>query len=140
MTTWRMLTNSSYSSFYVLWGLLLTFELILNIGIIVFSILLIVLFRKRRHTFPRLYIIINVAWTVFVLIDLLAAHLLFRSSSIQPEPLSPNLISNIVAAIVWCFYVGYSYRVKATFTERLQGVRNEALAAVTHDSSEDEID
>ncbi len=128
MTSWRLLTDSSYNNFYFLWGLLLTFELIINIGMVVLSILLIVLFRKRQHTFPRLYIIINVVWTVLVLLDMLAAHLMFRSSSITPENEYYNLIGNIVAAIVWCFYVGYSNRVKATFTERLQRTENEARA------------
>jgi hypothetical protein len=120
LSTWRTLISQSSTVLNALWGFLLVFELMVNLTMIVFSVFLIFLFRKRRHTFPKLFITTGAIWAGVVGFDLVAAQLLIRGSPVTPEPVSPGVIGEIVVTVLWCFYLAYSARVKATFTESLQ--------------------
>ena len=116
LSVWRTLAASGSQA--VLLVLLSVFELAVNVGGLVFSILLILLFRGRRHTFPRLFVAINLAWALAIVVDLVAGSILLESYAEAEEAGTPGQVQGLVAHVAWCLYVSRSKRVRATFTAR----------------------
>jgi len=119
-------------------GLLVTIviEMICNVALIVFALLLIVMFFTRRHTFPRFFI----AYFVFTLAvtggDLLVLHLLpYPGAEVEASDLG-ELTRLAIYTVIWSLYFIKSKRVKATFTRRrkntappqgVEGARRDAI-------------
>jgi hypothetical protein len=118
---WIALTTPGAEEYHALWQPLLIFELLLNLLLIVFSVLMVILFFQKRYTFPKVY-------TLFMLASFLGQALDFMICQGIPflhEQQTPNdktrLIGNGVGVLIWALYFAKSRRVKLTFTKTLSG-------------------
>ena len=118
--TWSLLTTFGSSKYNPLWAPLLLFELAANLVQLVFSLLLLVLFFKRRSSFPRVAMLVLPAAIVLQIGDLMLSGSL--SGSVPGMKLTPGDISKAVgsamSAMAWMAYLLHSRRVKATFVRR----------------------
>ncbi|MFD1003341.1 DUF3857 domain-containing protein [Ohtaekwangia kribbensis] len=116
---------------YTLVGLTI-FELVYNITIVVFAVLLIVLFFERRSSLPKLIIIyfwLNVAISV---IDTLIGWKYF-SDITQRNEMFKTVFRNLIAAAIWIPYFNTSTRVRETFVER-SGTSDDSSEIISSDS------
>lgn len=112
---WHILTNPGGVSYNPLWGPMLIFELLSQISIVIFSLLLLVLFFQKRRVFPRWYIALIVFNMLFVAMDIAGVHLLGVSSPASTAIRVRNITSVIAGCCIWLPYMLVSKRVKATF-------------------------
>ena len=116
---WDILTNSESEAYHALWAPLLTYEIIGNLIFILASVILLVFFFQKHHSFPKLMIIYLATNLVFVGIDFFAADLI-PAVAAEPAPESTiELIRTLVGAAIWIPYFKNSVRVRNTFTKRL---------------------
>ena len=102
---------------YWLYGFILL-EQVYNFILLPFSVLMIVLFFKRRTSLPRL-ISIYYAITCFVTIaDTVVAFQLDNALTSQ-QSYFRNMISGILGVLIWIPYFHFSSRVKETFVRRV---------------------
>lgn len=110
VSTWTNYIDS-YNEFPFLIGGLYFFELLLNIGMIVFAILLIIMMHQRRKSFPILFVWFRIYCLVGLIIDtIIMAQLVGLDTSDYSD-----LFKTIVGAAIWIPYMLYSQRVKNTF-------------------------
>ncbi|HJW11212.1 MAG TPA: DUF3857 domain-containing protein [Albitalea sp.] len=111
---WANLTTVGSASYHPLWAPLLLFELAINLGLIVFSLLLLVLFFQKRRSVPRVFIGFVAAVFVAEALDLAA-------SASVPAVGGPDakdwdeLVRSGLSLAIWGSYFSVSRRVKATF-------------------------
>ncbi len=115
-SAWQNLTgNDALSPYLIPW---LLFELVGNIGLLVVSIALLVLFVRKRTSVPVVYLGYAVFTVLFLGLDGIGAAL------IQTEDVAPStrenaqLLRAIVVTALWGSYFMLSERVKATFVRR----------------------
>jgi len=101
---------------YLLWTLV-SFELVYNILITIFNVLLIVLFFQRRTSLPKLISIYFLASFIFLLADsVFAAQLLVVGEELPDySTLWSDAGRSFIAALIWVPYFLTSERVKNTF-------------------------
>ncbi|AEL26729.1 DUF2569 family protein [Cyclobacterium marinum] len=97
----------------------LAFELIFNILLIVFSVLLIILFYTRRTSTPKLMILFYVVNLAAILIDTVMTE-----DNISLE--NRALIQAFVGAAIWIPYFFFSERVKSTFCKTRRNIEPES--------------
>lgn len=94
-------------------------ELVVNVAFLVFSVLLIYLFIKRRSSVPRLMVIFYAVNFGFILLDYLLVQALSLPVAGTSETVR-SITTALVGAAIWIPYFNVSERVKATFVEQLQ--------------------
>jgi len=94
-------------------------ELVVNVAFLVYSVLLIFLFTRRRSSVPRLMILFYAVNCCFVVLDYLLAQHLNLHMSDAAESIR-DITSGILGAAIWIPYFCLSGRVKATFVKQLQ--------------------
>ncbi|WP_421921143.1 DUF3857 domain-containing protein [Marinifilum sp.] len=102
-------------------GSLYFYELMFNMGIIIFAIFMIVLMHKKRTTFPKLYIYFRVAILAGIILDNIWSAEIAGFESIDENALTRSIIS----AAIWIPYMMKSQRVKETFVKRLKKEQTE---------------
>lgn len=114
---WTHLTTAGGTAYHAMWAPVLLFELGANLAKIVFSVMLAVLFFKKRRSTPYVYIgflggsgLLNAADLI------LAGFIPAAASSISPKDWSALSII-AVSFVVWSSYFMVSQRVKATFVK-----------------------
>lgn len=114
--SWEALTSKDSSLYHVLWGPLITMEVLGTLVFTVFPILLLILFFKKKYNFPKLMIIFYLSNTIFVLLDHFISQTipLVASLEVDPETIK-NLVSSLSASAIWVPYFFLSKRVKETF-------------------------
>jgi transglutaminase-like putative cysteine protease len=117
--TWAALTTFGGASYHALWAPLLLVELVANLGQLVFAILLLVLFFRRRTCFPKLMIGFYIASAALQGADLMMSSLVPAISVTSKE--YGTLVRVIVTSAIWTTYLVRSQRVKATFVRRYRG-------------------
>lgn len=113
--TWAQLTIVGASAYHAMWAPLLLFELAANLGLLVFSLLLLVMFFQKRRGVPRLYITVLVASVAVQFIDMGLAQLIPAAAEGVTHKEWGELARGVLAAAVWGSYFHVSERVKATF-------------------------
>jgi len=113
---WNALTSKASEAYHPLWGPLLTAELLTNIFLIVFSILVAVLFFQRRHLTVTLFVILLVLYPLIAIVDYLVTQQIPAVAARPNFTVGPTIARGIIAAFVWVSYFRMSRRVKATFT------------------------
>jgi Protein of unknown function (DUF2569) len=124
--TVQFLSDPSSSAYIGGYSGLLKFELVGQIVLLAADILLINLFFRRRHEFPRSYVAFLLAILIFATIDYgLVAFALAHSAQGLQKTLDETMSGQssqigraVVAAVVWGSYMVKSKRVKATFTKQ----------------------
>lgn len=116
LDNWSALTTFGNANYSALWAPAMIFEMAADLGLLVFSILLVVLFFKRRSSFPRLAIVVLVAGLAAQIMDVGLSGLL-PTLSITPKDMA-LIVRTAVAVAIWWAYLVQSRRVKATFVRR----------------------
>lgn len=102
---------------------ILVMELIVNTAYLVFSVLLIFMFLKRRSSVPRLMTIYYGASLAFIVLDYAMISMLGLEAGSGADS-AKEIWRAFVAAAIWVPYFNLSHRVKATFVERLHPVEH----------------
>jgi transglutaminase-like putative cysteine protease len=113
--TWRLLTSPVSDAYHPLWAPAILFELAANTVMAVFAVVIVLLFVKRRFSFPFVLQAYLVAAVVVHVID---ASLVAMIPETASEFDYRDLGRAIVSGITWISYVRCSKRVKSTFVER----------------------
>lgn len=114
---WALVTSYGSASYHALWAPLLLFELVCNLGMLVFATLIIVMFLQRRSAFPRLAIAFYVVGFVFQSADSLVSTALPDVTFEAKEFV--RLASAAIGTALWSAYLTVSRRVRSTFVRRL---------------------
>jgi len=121
LSLWQEITNVASISYNPLLAFSLVFEIIGNIGTFIYSILIIALFINRRTSLPRLITFFYSGNLAFILLDVaLVSQLHLENNSLGAEIISP-----LVACLIWIPYFNISERVKETFVNRLSAPETE---------------
>jgi hypothetical protein len=115
--TWETLTTPGGEAYNVVWGPLLVFEIIGNLGFVGASLYLLVLFLNRSRLFPRVYIGYTVANLFFILGDAWLTSFALIDQPIFDEETMGEFLRALVVTLVWVPYMFKSKRVKNTFVE-----------------------
>ncbi len=75
---WLMLTSPGSEFFHALWAPILIFKLVVNISVICFSILIIVLFFKKKQNFTLIFIVFGISYLVFSLINFFSMQVIYK--------------------------------------------------------------
>jgi transglutaminase-like putative cysteine protease len=116
--TWTALLNQGNYGLFMF----VLIEHVYNIINIIFSVMLVFLFYKRRSSVPRL---ITIYYLTSCLVQLLDAYAAIHYGSIS-SIYSKELIQSIVTSAIWVPYFNISSRVKETFVNRSDNYVNEA--------------
>ncbi len=111
---WTRLTDAASDIYNPVQAVLLIFELAGNIGFLVFSILLLILFHQRRTSLPRLMVYFYGANFLFLFFDSA-----FTAMYKLGEPDGQGIFRSLIGAAIWIPYFLKSERVKRTFTQNL---------------------
>ncbi len=115
-STWQNLTgNDAVSPYLIPW---LLFELVGNIGLLVVSIGLLVLFVRKRTSVPMVYLGYSVFTVIFLGLDLIVASLIQIEDAAPSTRENAELLRAMVVTVLWGSYFMLSERVKATFVHR----------------------
>lgn len=124
-STWSILfsTSENYTlAFYML------FELIFNSIFLIFSILVVVLFFKKRTIAPRLIIIFMAVTLLIAIIDSILGIYFSPIPATGPEKqeFKLEIIKKVIQCLIWIPYFIYSRRVEETFTKTRKPLLEEA--------------
>jgi hypothetical protein len=118
MVVWQgLLNNASLSPFFIPMMLV---ELVLSLGLLVFSILLPVLFFQRRTSLPRIYVGCAALLGIYAVLELLATDLIPEVRAQVSAVDRGTWARTLVSVVLWSSYFLLSKRVRATFTRRRQ--------------------
>lgn len=124
---WSMLEDNLGSEMLFI----ISFEMIVNVALIVMALFLTALFFTRRHTLPRFFI----AYFIFALVVHVADLLIIQLLSIPGIEVAASDIQDVVRSAIfvsiWSLYFIKSERVKSTFTRRRGHRESLALNEVT---------
>ncbi len=115
---WLNLTSRTGEAYNPLWAPMLLFELAGNLGLLVFTGLLVLLLFKRRTSFPTVYILYSVAAIAFLTADRALMQLVPTIEEKLKIDLTRDLVRAAVFAVIWSFYLKRSVRSRSTFTRR----------------------
>ena len=115
---WNALTVPGSNSYHWLWQPVVMFELSANICWFVFALLMLVLFFKKRHAFPKLYIIYFFTTLSLNLVDYFVADCIPAVAKNADISDKKEIIQYGVTVCIWSFYLMKSQRVKNTFVEK----------------------
>lgn len=121
---WAVLTTAGSSGYHSMWGPLLVFELVANLALLVASLVVLVLFFKKRSSLPRMYIGFMVSAVIVQLVDIGVLSAIRAMGAELPASPGENatFARTVIGAMIWCTYFVKSERVKMTFIERLRPV------------------
>ncbi|MBN8576026.1 MAG: DUF3857 domain-containing protein [Cytophagales bacterium] len=113
-SNWRILTDPAYGAYNVELGIFILVEMIFNVALLFYSIVLVFLFFKRRSNVPILAAAFYGINFLFILLDAIAGS---AYSEMDNETLR-SIGRSMIAAAIWIPYFLISGRSKGTFTER----------------------
>jgi transglutaminase-like putative cysteine protease len=111
--TWGALTTPGAARYDAAWAPLLMFELVGNITLLVFSVLVVWLYYGRKRQFPTVFSWVIVLSWLFVMADSLLTGLVPLP---DPDPVNwAGDFGRLIIALVWVQYMRRSVRVRNTF-------------------------
>jgi transglutaminase-like putative cysteine protease len=113
--SWHSLTDPSGGAYHGLWAPLLIFELLVNLTLMGFPVLLIILFFQRRKTFPPLFVLFLLFALITTTFDEFGSRVIPAVAKQNSSVVSRELIQSYMACAIWIPYMLVSKRVKATF-------------------------
>jgi hypothetical protein len=124
--SWAMLTPFGSEGYHALWAPVLLFELVSQIGIFVFAILLTILFFGRRSSVPALYIGFQLISTVQLIVDQVLVNSI--PQAVLGAGNAGQATGTVIGAMIWIGYFMKSERVRNTFVVRLGADRTRVPA------------
>ena len=115
--TWEVLTTPGSEVYHALWAPLLILELVGNVLFIAAALVLLLLFFKRSHRFPGLFIAYIVLNVLFILSDAWLGSLVLTDEPIFDPDTAREFFRSLVGGVVWVPYMLVSKRVRNTFVE-----------------------
>jgi len=112
---WSALTTPGTEAYHPLWAPVLIFELVGNIALIVFSVIVAVFFFQKRRIVPKIVIALFLANLIFVAVDYPFSRLIPAVASQKDMESMKELARALLACVVWVPYFLVAKRVKATF-------------------------
>ena len=113
--TWQAITDPNSAQFIPYVGMLISFEILVNISFLLMGIALLYLFFTKHKLFPKAYIGFSIISVSLLLIDAWASTLVFPDMPMFDAETAGELARGLVAAAIWIPYMLVSKRVKATF-------------------------
>lgn len=116
---WSLFKNAGYENANAL-SLLIGFELTINLALLVYAVLLIILYFKKRTSLPKLIIILYAASLIFPILDLILYNALFPQELMDAsddQESYTQISRGFISAAIWIPYFLVSKRVKNTFTK-----------------------
>ena len=131
---WQEITNPAAAAYKPVLAIVLVAEVIINVALLVFCILLIVLFFRKRTSLPKLMSFYYAASLIFVIADtaIVQAYSLGTGSNVYRE-----VFSGFMAAAIWIPYFNLSSRVKETFINRLGNAAENELNSVAETQAQE---
>ncbi len=113
---WTNLTTFGSEAYHAMWAPTLLFELIAQLGLIVFGILIVILFFRGRSSVPKIYIAFQLSAAAQLLIDMALVHSIPQAAETSFDP---RTIGALIGTVIWIAYFLTSFRVRNTFVARL---------------------
>jgi hypothetical protein len=113
--SWKILTTPGTAAYHPMWAPSIIFELLGNIAVLVFSIVLAVLFFQKRSVLPKVitaFFLLNLA---FVIVDFLLANSIPAIANQGNQAPLGEIFRSIILCLIWIPYFLISKRVKGTF-------------------------
>jgi hypothetical protein len=113
--TWIALTSRDSESYDPLWAPVIVSELVVNLVFLGLAVVVLVLFFRRKRSFPKFVIALYLAHLIWEI----GLALVFRHIPATEEAGTSSLVDAIGLAIgcaIWIPYFLVSKRVRATFT------------------------
>jgi transglutaminase-like putative cysteine protease len=118
LDSWLNMTSRTGDAYNPLWAPLLLAELACNLGLLVFSLLLVALFFKRRSSFPNVYIFYSIGAIVFLSADLAILHAIPSADQKVVTEMTHEVVRGAISFLIWSIYLKRSVRARSTFTKR----------------------
>jgi len=112
---WDALTDPVSADYREMYLPTLMFEWLYNCAMLIFSVMLLIMYFKKRAWFRNGTIIVIAVTLVGILIDNALAYDLVDDKNSKPGEAFQDIIRGTVAALVWIPYMISSRRVRATF-------------------------
>ncbi|MCP4162675.1 MAG: DUF2569 domain-containing protein [Deltaproteobacteria bacterium] len=109
---WNRLTSVDSELYNIFWTPTIYFELVGNLLIATFTILIIVKYLKKRKNTPRFMIILYTANFLFILFDYIICNFLLELEQVN---LNMDIIRSLLICFIWIPYFILSKKVKSTF-------------------------
>lgn len=114
---WMLLTTVGQTSYNSLWAPVLLFELAANLGLLVFSVLLMILFFQRRSSVPLVFLAFQGTALYIGILDQVVAGLIPAVEHEASGSGWAQVIRQTLALAIWGSYFMISRRVKSTFVK-----------------------
>jgi len=109
---WHNLTSPKSEFYGPYHAPLLLFELIGNLTILALAIVVLILYLRKRRTFPHLFIVFLLLNACVLLVDFIGAY---NVPLLVKENDAKELIQGVFRCAIWIPYTLVSKRVRATF-------------------------
>lgn len=116
LDTWESLTTAGTESYVAWYAPLISMEVVGNTLLFLGSLLLALLFFKRKRAFPGLFIALMLFMLAFNSVDTWAAGQLIKSEPTETVSEWSQITMILIQAAIWIPYMLLSRRVKLTFT------------------------
>jgi len=112
---WRAVTTPGSPAYHPLFGPLISGEMVANVVLLVWALVLLYLFFTKRRAFPRAMIAFLIVRVAIQMADIfVASSIPVAAGSIGPRVYG-SLAGNLLVVLVWVPYFLKSRRVAATF-------------------------
>jgi len=112
---WRAVTTPGSPAYHPLFGPLIIGEMVANVVLLVWALVLLYLFFTKRRAFPRAMIAFLIVRVAIQMADIfVASSIPVAAGSIGPRVYG-SLAGNLLVVLVWVPYFLKSRRVAATF-------------------------
>jgi hypothetical protein len=116
---WRIFMEPAYADYNPLLGLFVLVEYLLQLTFLGFSIVILLLFIRRRSSIPRLLSLMYIFNIVLILSNMMAGRYFDLYSDGDNSDSSYEIVRGFFAACIWIPYLFFSDRSKGTFTVRV---------------------
>lgn len=118
LNQWHVITLPTSGSYHSLYAPIIIGEIVANVLMFGFLLMLIVLFFRKRSSVPKLYVVYMLTSILILFIDhFIALQIPVIAEKTNPTEL-PRMIGNAVGGLIWVTYFIKSKRAASTFTRR----------------------
>jgi hypothetical protein len=116
---WKMLVDTSYADYNPVLGGFVLFEFMTELAFFAFSILVLILFLKRRSSTPHLLSALYIFNVVYIVATAISGSFLELYTASETRSNINDILRALLIACIWIPYLFLSERSKQTFTVRV---------------------